>query len=197
MFKLSALIATAVLTAGAFGSAFADGTSPGVNPDTFDPNSVGFGNRAIPPVTITFSEFAVGTTITTQYVPNGIDFSGQPVFIATDNSNPTSPVLSGQPQFTGPISGCFIHPTNLLPASRRQFSLDAGFFDSVNSTQIAWYDTNGNLIGSTTNTTLGIQHFTITVPPGSPAAHCWTVSTVGADPAGFAIDNVSFRGFLK
>lgn len=164
---------------------------------SFDPNSVGFGNPATPPVTITFSEFADGSTITTQYVPKGIDFSGQPVFITDDIDNPTTPVLSGVPRFAGPITGCFIHPTTLLPAFRRQFSLDASFFNSVNSTQITWYDLNGNPLGSTTNTALGIQHFTIKVPLGTPGIHCWTVSTVGEELAGFAIDNVSFRGFLK
>ncbi len=197
MFKLSALIAAALLTAGAFGSAFAGGTSPGVNPDTFDPNSVGFGNPAVPPVTITFSEFPVGTPITNQYVPNGIDFSSQPAFIATDSSNPTSPVLSGEPRFTGPITGCFIHPTTLQPAVRRQFSLDAGYFNNLSSTQIAWYDLDGNLLGSTTNSVLGIEHFTTKVPLGTPGIHCWTVSTAGTEALGFAIDNVSFRGFLR
>jgi hypothetical protein len=27
--------------------------------------------------------------------------------------------------------------------------------------------------------------------------YCWTISVVGVDPAGFAIDNLQFRGFLK
>ncbi len=197
MFQLSALIATALLTAGVVGSAFAGGTGSLINPDTYDPNSVGFGNAAVAPVTITFSEFADGSTITSEYVPNGIDFSTQPVFIADDIDNPTSPVLSGEPQFLGPITGCFIHPTTLQPAVRRQFSLDAGYFNNLNSTQITWYDLNGNLLGSTTNSFLGIEHFTIKVSLGTPGIHCWTVSTVGTETAGFAIDNVSFRGFLR
>ena len=197
MFQLNALIVTALLTAGAVGSAFAGGTGSLINPDTYDPNSVGFGNAAAPPVTITFSEFADGSTITSEYVPKGIDFSSQPVFIADDIDNPTSPVLSGQPKFTGPITGCFIHPTTLQPGIRRQFSLDVGYFNNLDSTQISWSDLDGNLLGSTTNTVLGIQHFTIKVPLGTRGIHCWTVSTVGEEVAGFAIDNVSFRGFLR
>lgn len=199
MIKLTALMAAALVAVCGFGPAFAGSasTSPTVNPDTYDPNSIGFGNPAAAPVTITFSEFSVGTTITTQYVSQGIDFSSASAFIATDSANPTSPVLSGTPQFTGPITGCFVHPTTGQGTVRRQFSLDAGYFDSIGSTQITWFDGKGNQLGSVTNSAFGIEHFTITVPFGTTGIHCWTVAAVGSEPAGFAVDNVSFRGFLR
>lgn len=47
---------------------------------------------------ITFSEFAVGTSISTQYQNIGITFGGSGPFITTDGANPTSPVLSGTPR---------------------------------------------------------------------------------------------------
>lgn len=53
---------------------------------------------------LAFSEFPVGTTITTQYQGKGFDFPASPaVQIVSDSSNPTSPVLSGTPKFQGPI----------------------------------------------------------------------------------------------
>ena len=65
---------------------------------------------------ITFSEFPVGTHISTQYADLGIYFGGDDPYIETDViSNPTSPVLSGTPIFTGAIEGRFIVPQSPDP----------------------------------------------------------------------------------
>src|SRR5689334_14835306 len=61
-------------------------------------------------VTLTFSEFAVGTAITNQYQPQGILFGGDSPFITNDSASPTSPVLSGTPAFQGAIEGSFVDP---------------------------------------------------------------------------------------
>lgn len=138
---------------------------------------------------ISFSEYPSGTAINTQYSNKGIVFGGSSPFITTDGANPTSPVLSGSPQFFGAIEGTFVNPTDgVTPAVATKFQLDAGYFDSVGSTSLKLYDTQGNLIEQRTNTGQGIFKFNV---EGLPVAK-WRIEPVGDEPAGFAIDNVCF-----
>lgn len=141
--------------------------------------------------TLTFSEFPVGTPITNQYAGLGVTFSssGGSPFITNDSANPTSPVLSGTPQFTGSITATFVSPSS--PSNRAtamNVSFDAGFFDSVGSTSVTWFDINSNPLGSQNNSTTGIQRFTL---PGSIGG--FTMAINGSEPAGFAIDNLTFE----
>lgn len=161
--------------------------------DTFAVASDGHGGTGITisaPVTITFSEYALGTFITNQYQNKGIIFGGDLPFIATDISNPTSPVLSGTPLFHGAITGTFVDPKTGAAATVKEFSLDAGYFDTTDSTQLTWYDASGNKLGSAVDTIIGIQHFDIV--SNTPIAS-WGIAEVGSEPNGFAIDNVSFN----
>lgn len=61
-------------------------------------------------VVLTFSEFPVGTVITTQYAPDGVVFSGltglDPI-IADDGAMPTEPVLSPNPPYAGDFQWTF------------------------------------------------------------------------------------------
>lgn len=139
--------------------------------------------------TITFSEFAVGTNISSQYLDKGVLFAsgaGTP-FISPDGSNPTAPVLSGTPQFQGPITATFVAPGNASsPASTRQLTFDAGYFDEIGSTQVTFLDINNASLGTFSNTGTGIRTFT--APAG---AHSFTIGGT-SDSAGFAIDNLSY-----
>jgi len=138
---------------------------------------------------ITFSEYSLDTAITNQYGNKGIVFGGSSPFITTDGANPTSPVLSGSPRFFGAIEGSFVNPKDgVTPAIADSFQLDAGYFDSVGSTALKLYDSEGNLIEQRTNTGEGIFTFTV---EGLPVAK-WRLEPIGDDPAGFAIDNICF-----
>jgi hypothetical protein len=140
--------------------------------------------------TITFSEYSIGTTITNQYANTGIIFGGTTTFISRDGSNPTSPVLSGTPQFQGAIEGTFVSPSDgTTPTIVSAFKLDIGYFDAYASTRIEWFDPEGNKLGQRTNSALGIERFEIS---GGNIAK-WRVSIVQDEPNGFAIDNVSFE----
>lgn len=140
------------------------------------------------PVTITFSEYAVGTTITTQYQRLGIVFGGASgVYIENDSSNPTSPVLSGLPRFTGPISAHFVTTTGTKRAVGH-LELDAGYFDTVGSTAVTVYNRSGVQIGQQINSRTGIEHFSFTMK----GIASFTVAAVGSDTNGFAVDNVTF-----
>jgi len=137
---------------------------------------------------VTFSEFSVGTSITDQYKDVGIIFGGSSPFISPDEANPTSPVLSGTPLFQGAITGTFVIPGTTTPTTVESFSFDAGYFDAVGTTELRWFDLNGALIGSQTNTTLGIQTLTAT----APGIASWSMQIISSELAGYAIDNVQF-----
>lgn len=137
---------------------------------------------------LTFSEFRVGTTISSNYSSEGVLFSsggGYP-FITTDGANPSSPVLSGTPRFSGPITAAFVSPTDSsATAATHALTFQAGYFDQTGSTTISFYDINVALLGTVTNSSLGIQTFTAPVGTAS-----FTITT--ADDAGYAIDNLSY-----
>ena len=140
--------------------------------------------------TITFDEYPVGTTIYAQYSAYGVVFGSNGAdfpFTTMDGVNPTSPVLSGNPTFEGPITVVFVSPYSTgTRAATKQLSFEAGEFDALNSTAITYIDINHNVISTQTNPALGI--YTITAPPGTSS---FTIGST-TDPAGFAIDNLSY-----
>jgi RHS repeat-associated protein len=135
---------------------------------------------------ITFSEFPSGTAISTQYENLGIIFSGTGPRIADDGANPSSPVLSPGSNFQGSLTGQFVLGGTTRPGLVDSFSLDVGYIDSPGSTTVTIYDGDGNVLGTVTPTVKGIT----TVTSSFTGAGSFTVS--GSDPAGWAIDNVSF-----
>lgn len=139
---------------------------------------------------ITFDEFPVGTLITTQYASSdGVVFSGTPgPVITNDGANPTSPVLSpGGAFFSGTLDMEFVSPADgTSPASVASVAFDVGFLDSLGGVTITTYDINGNVIDSFATNQLGFEHISLTGP-----IHAIEVVT-SADPAGAAIDNLSF-----
>jgi hypothetical protein len=150
------------------------------------------------PAVIDFTEFPIGTTISNQYAPQGITFSGGPspfgftisTFIAQDfDGTNYFPALTAHPQFFSPVWGTFVDPNNpSMPAVATNISLTAGYFDALNSTAITFYDINGNEIQTDTNG--GYAFYTFST--GSQPAHSFLIRIVANEPAGFAIDKLSF-----
>lgn len=105
--------------------------------------------------------------------------------IVSDGANPTSPVLSGTPTFNGPIAVLF----DLDVAG---VGLDGGFFNAIGGTAITAFDRHGVVLGSVTNTGLGIEFLGLVTDNGLAGIAGLLFSLVGAEPAGFAIDNVRF-----
>jgi hypothetical protein len=66
--------------------------------------------------------------------------------------------------------------------------LNAGYFDAVGSTRLIWYDADGNQIGQIISQGLGIEQMIIE----KKSISSWRIETFKDEPAGFAIDNVSF-----
>lgn len=144
----------------------------------------------MPTGAITFSEFSVNTSITSQYRSRGILFSGDRPFITTDRSNPTSPVLSGSPQFHGEIRGTFVHPDSGRPRTVDSFMLDLGYIDTPGSVKVIVYDLAGNRIGTLSADRTGIVRIT----SNFARAASFLVKALSNEPAGFAIDNLLFPG---
>ncbi len=117
--------------------------------------------------------------------PLALDPNSPATFITTDGANPTSPVLSGTPIFNGSIAILF--DVDLVGVG-----LDAGFFNAVGGTAIEVFDRQGTSLGSVTNTGLGIEFLGLVTDNGQPKIAGMLFHLVGAEPAGFAIDNVRF-----
>jgi hypothetical protein len=113
-------------------------------------------------------------------------FTGSnPTQIVNDGANPTSPVLSGTPTFNGPISVFFSVDVAAV-------GLDGGFFDAANSTTIEAFDRQGNSLGSVTNNGTGIEFFGLLDANGQNTIAGISFYITGNEPAGFAIDNLTF-----
>jgi hypothetical protein len=117
--------------------------------------------------------------------PLTISGTSPTTFTVNDSSNPTSPVLSGSPTFNGPIAIEFSTPQTGV-------GLDGGFFDAIASTGITAYDINGNTIGTVTNSQTGIQFLGLVTDDHTALISGLLFHLVGAEPAGFAVDNIRF-----
>lgn len=104
--------------------------------------------------------------------------------ITGDGANPTSPVLSGSPIFNGPISILFANPVAAV-------GLSGGYFNAIGATTIEAFDTTGASLGKIVNSMLGIEFYGLFDSTGSNIAGVSFYIT-GDEPAGFAIDNVTF-----
>ena len=122
-----------------------------------------------------------------QYEPQGIIFGGDSPFITDDGSNPTSPVLSGTPRFTGKITGTFVAPDGKR-VTVGHFSLDVGYIDNPGSVAVTAFNAKGRVLDTVTANQTGIVP--VTVQASGIAA--FSVAEVSAENAGFAIDNVAF-----
>lgn len=173
-------------------SEFAVGT---VNP-TYTPAAYGGGAGA---PTVTFDGYFTGQSlgggacggapsgcvVGSPVGPLSLDPNSPQTFITPDGAVPTSPVLSGSPLFNGPIA---IH----FSVDVAGVGLSGGFFNAIGGTAIQAYDRNGNLLGQVTNAALGNEFLGLVTDDGSAQIAGLLFSLVGAEPAGFGIDNLRF-----
>jgi hypothetical protein len=135
---------------------------------------------------IHFDEFSQGTAITDQYRDLGVIFDS-PVFISSDGANPTSPVLSGTPQFVGPIVGHFVKPGTDTPTTVNVLQLDAGYIDNPGSVEIVATLSDGRTRTAIADH-LGIDQISIS----TRGIRSFSAQAVSQEDAGFAIDNLGF-----
>ena len=70
--------------------------------------------------------------------------------------------------------------------------LDGGFFNAIGGTSITAYARDGSLLGSVINEALGIEFLGLVTDDGAARIAGLLFSLVGAEPAGYGIDNVRF-----
>jgi YD repeat-containing protein len=142
--------------------------------------------------TLTFSEHS--GTITNQYESDGILFAGDSEdsnvapYITGDGADPTSPALSGGGGFGSDIVGEFVVPGTTTPATVDGFSLDVGGIDTAGSTRVEVFGPGGQLVGVIVANEGGGVYNAIT----SNYADVAYFVVTGDDPAGWAVDNLSY-----
>ena len=117
--------------------------------------------------------------------PLTLDAASPNTFIVGDGAAPNSPVLSGTPTFNGPVAVLF-------DVDLAGVGFDAGFFNAVGSTGITAFSRTGALLGTVSNTGLGIEFLGLVTADGSEQIAGVFLDLVGAEPAGFAIDSLRF-----
>lgn len=117
--------------------------------------------------------------------PLSLDAASPDTFITTDGANPTSPVLSGSPTFSGPIAVLF-------DIDLAGVGFDGGFFDAIGSTGITAFARDGSLLGTVVNIGTGIEFLGLVTDTGDALIAGVFLDLVGSEPAGFAIDNLRF-----
>lgn len=154
--------------------------------------------------TITFSEFAVGTLITTEYSFAGIALFEAPFHssepspsIKVDGANPTSPVLSAA---TDSFSVYWASPDYPYGADIRwtfegsgttHFAFDVGYIDTQNSTWAAVYGQYGStLFFGSISPNFGINNFAFGIPGSERAKIVYVWSPSNNEGAGWALDNI-------
>jgi outer membrane autotransporter protein len=114
-----------------------------------------------------------------------LDPNSPKTFITGDGAQPTAPILSGSPTYNGPIAILF---------SKDQVGVgfDGGYFDAAHSTGITAFARDGTLLGTVVNNGTGIEFLGLVSATGQAIIAGVFLDLVGAEPAGFDIDNVRF-----
>lgn len=128
---------------------------------------------------------ATGCVVGVPTGPLSLDPAAPNAFITTDGSFPTSPTLSGTPRFNGPIA-------LLFDVDQTGVGFEGGFFNAVASTGITAFARDGSRLGTVANEKTGIEFLGLVTADGLPGIAGVFLELVGAEPAGYNIDNVRF-----
>lgn len=131
-----------------------------------------------------------GSVVTLSGSPSGplsLDLTSGTVYVTDDGANPSSPVLSGSPLFNGPISVFFSKPVAAV-------GFDGGYFNAIGGTSMEAFDASGSSLGVVTNQALEFEFFGLAEASGANVISGISFYITGAEPAGFAIDNLTFGG---
>ncbi|MGE0697971.1 MAG: hypothetical protein AB7O57_02640, partial [Hyphomicrobiaceae bacterium] len=131
---------------------------------------------------ISFSEAGYGLgTVNPTYVfsDNTVRFQG---VIVSDGAQPATPVIAANTSYLGPVTFQFDVPATTL-------TFDAGYFNQLGSTTFRFYDANGQLLGQSLSSQLGVQHVSFSSASGVSSV---AVVDTSFDDAGFSVDSVNF-----
>ncbi|MBV9489632.1 MAG: PEP-CTERM sorting domain-containing protein [Verrucomicrobia bacterium] len=161
-----------------------------VNPSYTFNNVPGIGTE-----TVSFAGTFAGQTPTTGFPvtlsdsqpsnPLALNLSGPTTFVTNDGASDTNPVLSGSPEFNGPISMFFSKPVAGV-------ALKGGYFDNPHSTSVEAYDASGKSLGILSNNVTGFEFYGLADSTGKADISGLSFFVTGNEPFGFEIDNVTF-----
>lgn len=138
---------------------------------------------------IGFSEYPLGTEISTQYQGVGVVFRDEEGFfpeVHWDESASTNPILSGTFGFGSPISAQFVVPGTTTPATVENLAMDVGYVDEPGSTELIVEKTNGPFVLFANEE--GFNHLFL----GGGAITGFVLQPIEDEPAGFTLDNLEF-----
>jgi len=123
----------------------------------------------------------------TPSAPLALSRTGPPAAVKEDTSVPagTSPILVGMPSGNGPVAILFDRDVAAV-------GLDAAGLNAVGSTAITVYDRQGQVIGRAINRGLGSEFLALATRDLVPRIAGLEFHLVGAEPAGFGVDNIRF-----
>lgn len=123
----------------------------------------------------------------TPSAPLSLAGTAPPAKILADRSAPpgTTPGLAGTPSFNGPVAILFDRDVAAV-------GLDGGSFNAVGSTAITVYDRQGRVLGRTANRGLRFEFLGLATADLSARIAGLEFHLVGAEPAGFGVDNIRF-----
>ncbi|MDR2015251.1 MAG: PEP-CTERM sorting domain-containing protein [Azoarcus sp.] len=128
---------------------------------------------------------ATACIVGTPIGPLSLDPNSPFTYISKDGAAPNSPVLSGSPQFDGPIA-------ILFDVDVAAVGFDAGYFDAIGSTGITAFARDGTILGTVVNRGLGIEFLGLVTADQSETIAGVFLNLVGPEPSGFAIDSLRF-----
>jgi hypothetical protein len=164
-----------------------------------DPDVQNFGYH------VDFSSWPDGEELATQLrgvgilMGRGISPSTPATMVLSDPSRGSgcTYVLNGEPAFTGWEYLIFVSPTENKWATVQRVGVDVGYCDRVNTTFLAAYDVDGNLLDFQYNDQLGFQFLSVS-RPSADIARIMVGDCDGPfcypDQAGSALNCLSFSG---
>jgi hypothetical protein len=139
---------------------------------------------------LSFGEYGEGQEISTQYEGQGVVFNSEGGFypeIRWDESSDENPVLAGTFGFGSAISAEFVQPGTVVPSTVGNLSMDIGYIDEPDSTELVVETTTGPETVYTDD--YGFNHLSF---DGNNIIG-FRVDTVDEDePEGWEIDNLEY-----
>lgn len=213
-FKRLALVAIGLtlVASGAEATVIGAGTDV-FKPNRFEISFTGLSPGTVNPVyspppgqpdapTVSFGSYFTGQSIGTA-ASCGVDYclDGSPLsdlslvdaslnaltFVTSDTSAPDNPVLSGIPQFQGPIS-------ILFSQDQAGVGVSVGYALAPGAERMTAFDRNGDILASILNDTVGYSFLTLASDDAAAAIAGVQITRTGATQGGFALDSVLFGG---
>jgi hypothetical protein len=139
---------------------------------------------------LTFDDYGTGTEISNQYEGRGVLFKDEFGFfpeIRWDESAWTNPTLSGTFGFGSSIAAEFVVPGTTTPATVENLSMDVGYINEPDSTELVVEHADGS-----TSTSVAEEYGFNHLVAAEKNISGFRLEAIGEEPAGFELDNLEY-----